>query len=426
MTMVTRVAEAAVPARLGSSFRWLVGSSWLSNLGDGIILAAGPLLVASLTDDSRLVALAATVQWLPPLLFSLVAGVISDRVSRWRVLLVGNVLRMVVLSSLITLIVTDHVSIGLVLISLFLLGSAEVFVDNTAATLTPMVVPRKELATANSRIQTGFITMNELAGPPIGALLLVAGTAVPFGTQLLLVILSLGLLSRMQLPPLVRNEAPKRVHHDLLDGIRWTFRHAAVRTLVITIFVFNITFGAAWAVLVLYATEQLGLPEIGFGLITTASAIGGLGGVAAYGWLTRRISLSNLMRIGLIIETLVHFALALTTIPWVAMLVFVVFGAHAFIWGTTSVTIRQRVVPAHFQGRVTGVNSLGVFGGLVIGSVLGGLLAERWSVATPFWFAGVGSAIFVVLIWHQLRHIAHDDDLPEDEVAAEAAEAPEQ
>lgn len=417
--MLTRVAEVAVPARLGSSFRWLVGSSWLSNLGDGIVLAAGPLLVASLTDDSRLVALAATVQWLPPLLFSLVAGVVSDRVSRWRVLVVGYALRMLVLGTLIALVAAERATIPVVLLALLLLGSAEVFVDNTTSTLTPMVVPRRELATANSRIQTGVITMNQLAGPPVGAALLVAGAAVPFSTQLVLVILSLGLLSRMNLPPLERREAPKRVHHDLLDGIRWTVRHPAVRTLVITIFVFNITFGAAWSVLVLYTTEQLGLPEIGFGLVTTAGAIGGLGGVAAYGWLTRRISLSNLMRIGLIVETLVHFALAVTTIPWVAMVVFVVFGAHAFIWGTTSVTIRQRVVPAHFQGRVSGVNSLGVFGGLVLGSVLGGLLAERWSVATPFWFAGVGSAVFVVLIWHQLRHIAHDDDLPDEAVAAE-------
>ncbi len=413
MNVWVRFVELVVPRRLGTRFRWLVLASWVSNLGDGIVLAAGPLLVASLTDDARLVALAATVQWLPPLLFSLVAGVISDRVSRWRVMVVGNGLRVLVLATLIAAVVTENVSISVVLIVLFCLGTSEVFVDNTSATLTPMVVPRRELAIANSRIQTGFITLNQLAGPPLGAALLAAGTVFPFSAQLMLVVLSVVLLSRMTLPPVDRSGIHRRVHHDLMEGIRWVAHHPAVRTLVLTIFVFNITFGAAWSVLVLYATERLGLREIGFGLITTAGALGGLVGTAAYGWLTRRISLGNLMRIGLIIETVVHLALALTTSAWVALPIFVIFGAHAFVWGTTSVTVRQRAVPVHLQGRVTGVNSLGVFGGLVLGSALGGALAQRWNVSTPFWFAGVGSAIFVVLIWRQLRHIAHDDYDPE-------------
>ena len=74
------------------------------------------------------------------------------------------------------------------------------------------------------------------------------------------------------------------------------WHHAAVRTLVLTIFIFNITFGAAWSVLVLYATEQLGLGEVGFGLVTTVGAVGGLAGTLSYGWITRRVSLGNLMR----------------------------------------------------------------------------------------------------------------------------------
>jgi predicted MFS family arabinose efflux permease len=182
---------------------------------------------------------------------------------------------------------------------------------------------------------------------------------------------------------------------------------------VLTIFTFNITYGAAWSVLVLYATERLGLGEVGFGLVTTVSALGGLVGTAAYGWITRRVSLGDLMRIGLIVETLTHLVLALTTSPWVAMPVFFVFGAHAFIWGTTSVTVRQRAVPMALQGRVGAVNLVGVFGGLVIGSAIGGVLAQHWGLAAPFWFAFAGSAVFVVLIWRQLAHIAHADERDE-------------
>lgn len=407
---MTSVVERVLPERLGRPFRWLASSSWVSNLGDGIVMAAGPLLVASLTDDARLVALAATLQWLPPLLFSLLAGVVSDRVSRWHVMLAGNLVRVVVLVVLATAILTGAVSIVVVLAVLFLLGCAEVFVDNTSATLVPMLVRRQDLAVANSRVMAGFVTLNQLAGPPIGAALFAAAHVVPYATQIVLLLGALALLAKVRLPPVERPAERRHVRHDLVEGLRWAARHPAVRTLVLTIFIFNITFGAAWSVLVLYAQRQLGLDEIGFGLITTMNAVGGLLGTACYGWLTTKVTLGNLMRIGLIIETLTHAALALTHTPWVAMVIFVVFGAHAFVWGTTSVTIRHRAVPTELQGRVTGVNSLGVFGGLVVGSALGGALAERYDVATPFWFAAVGSAVFVVVIWRQLRHIAHDDD----------------
>jgi predicted MFS family arabinose efflux permease len=186
-------------------------------------------------------------------------------------------------------------------------------------------------------------------------------------------------------------------------------RHAAVRALVLTIFIFNVTYGAAWSILVLYADQRLGLGAVGFGLLSTISAAGGLVGTAAYGRITRRVSLGNLMRIGLIIETLTHLALAVTTVAWIASVIFFVFGAHAFIWGTTSLTIRQRAVPTELQGRVTSINTIGTFGGLVIGSVIGGALAAVYDVTAPFWFAFVGSALFVVLLWRQMPHIAHTD-----------------
>jgi len=177
---VSRLVEVLVPARLGVGFRWLLASSWVSNLGDGIALAAGPLLVASLTDDARLVALAATLQWAPPLLFGLFAGVLSDHLDRRRIVVTVNLVRAAVLAVLATTIATGRVSIGVVLGTLFLLGTAEVFADNTSQTLLPMLVARDDLAVANSRLQTGLITVNQLAAPPLGAALFAVGAVWPF------------------------------------------------------------------------------------------------------------------------------------------------------------------------------------------------------------------------------------------------------
>ena len=411
---MSRLTEAAVPARLGVGFRWLLASSWSTNLADGIALAAGPLLVASLTDNAFVVSLAATVLWLPPLLFGLFAGALTDRLDRRLIVVTVDLARAAVLVVLTLAILADQVSIAVALGALFVLSTAEVFADSSAQTLLPMLVHRDDLAIANSRLQAGFITVNELAGPPLGAALFAVGAAWAFGAQAAVVALGALLVLPLVLPPHGRDPAqPSHLRHDIAEGFRWVRHHAAVRTLVLTIFIFNITFGAAWSVMVLYATERLGLGAVGFGLVTTVSAVGGLVGTASYGWITRRVSLGDLMRIGLIVETLTHLALALTTSPWVAMPVFFVFGAHAFIWGTTSVTVRQRAVPMALQGRVGAVNLVGVYGGMVIGSGIGGLLAQNWGLAAPFWFGFAGSAVFVVLIWGQLAHIAHADERDE-------------
>lgn len=405
--MTNRVVESICPARLGTSFRWLLTSSWVSNIGDGIALAAGPLLVASQTRDPLLVALAALLQRVPWLLFGLHAGVIADRLDRRLTVVIVDLLRAGVLVVLSLAIVTGTVNVGLVLASMFVLGTAETFADTATSTLLPMLVDRADLGVGNARLMVGQITANQLAGPPIGAALFAIGHAWPFVTQATCVALGAILVSRISVSKPPRQETRDGARRQIADGLRWLWSHPPVRTLTITIVAFNVTFGAAWSVLVLYATERLGLGEIGFGLLTTVSAVGGVLGSWSYGLIERHVSLADIMRVGLIIETLTHLILAVTTVPAVAMAVFFVFGAHAAVWGTTATSIRHRAVPTEFQGRVGSVYMMGVQGGIVVGAALGGVIARIWDVTGPFWFAFVGSALILSVIWRPLANIAH-------------------
>ncbi|WP_235003168.1 MFS transporter [Blastococcus haudaquaticus] len=399
-----------LPARMGTSFRWLIGSSWVSNLGDGIALAAGPLLVASQTSDPFLVALAGLLQRLPWLLFGLHAGVLADRVDRRLIVIATDLARAAVLAVLVAALLTGSVGTSVVLAAMFLLGTSEVFADTTSATLLPMVVPRADLGIGNARIMAATITMNQLIGPSVGAALFAVGMAWPFAVQIVCVLLGGLLISRMVVPPLPAPQGQRRVGRDIAEGFRWTWGNPAVRTLTLAIVTFNVTYGAAWSVLVLYATDILGLGPIGFGLLTTVGALGGIAGTAGYDWLERHASLAAIMRVGLIIETFTHLGLAVTTTPWVAMTIMFVFGVHAFVWGTTSRTVRMRAVPAELQGRVGSLYSIGVFGGIVAGQALGGVIARIWGITGPFWFAFVGSAVILALIWRELAHIAHADE----------------
>jgi MFS family permease len=409
------VTETITPSRLGRSFRWLLASSVISNIGDGIALAAGPLLVASLTRDPLLVSMTLVAQQLPNLLFGLPAGAIADRFDRRRIIAGVNLARAAVLAVLAGTVVSGTVSIAIVLLTLFILGTAEIFADVSSSSLVPRVVPRAHLGIANARLSASFLLSNLLLGPPIGAFLFGVGMALPFAANAACFALGTVLVTRVvtDVSDLATERVGRRssLRTEIAEGIRWLIAHPPLRTLALTIIAFNITYGAAWSVLVLYASERLGMSAVGYGLLTTAIAIGGIVGTTAYGRLERRFSLAGIMRVGLLIETFTHLALALTTSAAVALVTMVVFGAHATVWGTTSTVVRQRAVPDELLGRVTSVYTVGLVGGIVIGTPIGGLLAREFGITAPFWFGFIGSAILVVLLWRQFDNIVHASEV---------------
>ena len=185
---------------MGRSFRWLLGATWVSNVGDGIALAAGPLLVASQTDNAMLVALGAALQRVPWLVLGLYAGALADRVDRRRMIMIADGLRAVVVVGLCLIIATGLVNIAAVLAAMLLLGIAEVFVDTSSQTLLPMVVDHDDLGIGNARLAGGFLVGNQIVGPPLGAFLFAVGMAAPFVIQALLIALSVILVAQIVTP----------------------------------------------------------------------------------------------------------------------------------------------------------------------------------------------------------------------------------
>ncbi len=409
--------DLVAPRRMGMSFRWLLASSWTSNIGDGIALAAAPLLIASMTSSPIIVASGAILQFLPWLLLGLHAGAVADRFDRRRLVILADAARVVVVAGLCVFLVTGAVNIWIVLAVSLLYGTAEVFADTAGSAMLPMVVKPADLGIGNSRLQAGFIVGNQFAGPPLGAFLFAAGSVWPFLVQTLCVALAVLLIARVVLTPLPAKDAAERrpVHSDIAEGLRWLWQNPPVRTLVLIILVFNITWAAPWGVLVLYATEHLGMGPVGFGMLTTASAIGGILAVFSFGWFERHVSFATLMRVCLSLEVVMHLGFAVTTTGWVALAIMVGFGFYAFIWSTISTTVRQRLVPQELQGRIASVNMVGVFGGLVIGQALGGVIAQVWGLTAPWWFAFVGAALTLLLVWRPISHIVNARPALEDE-----------
>ena len=415
MTVV--LADRLAPRALGRDFRFLWGSSTISNIGDGLLISAGPLLVTTITREPFAVALATLMQFLPWVILGIPGGALIDRVDRRRLSVLVNLARAIVLGVLAATIMTGTASLPVVLASYFVLGTAEMLADNTGSALLASAVPKEHLGVANSRLTGTRILANDLAGPPLGAFLFAVGMAVPFGVDAICALAAAVLIARIAATPRPATAERRHVRHEIADGIRWLWHHPPVRALALTIFLFNVTFWAPYSLYVLYATERLGVDELGYGVLITAGAIGGLVGSLAYPALERRFALATLMRVGLLLETVTHLILALSTSVVVVGLTMTLFGIHAVVWGTTSTTVRQRAVPTAFMGRVTSVYMLLNVGGGALGSVLGGVIAQRYGIVAPLWFAFVGSAVLLIAIWRTLDDIAHAPLADETEVA---------
>jgi predicted MFS family arabinose efflux permease len=444
-----RALFAALCARSTSSrvhftadFGRLWAASAVANIGDGVTLVAGPLLVASLTTDPAAVAGAVFAQQVPWLMFALISGAWADRLDRRRLVVTVDLFRACALAGLVILIATGTVTVWLIYATFFLLGTGETLADTAASAFVPAIVPADSLPAANSLMSATFTIANQFAAKPLGAWLFMVAAALPFGvnalTFALAAILAAGLRS---LPPAPQRQPsssvpsevaagsglvpraapasssdvaagprpgpspvqpPSSLRSDIAAGIRWLAGHRLLRTLAVTMAFGNLVFCAAFAIFVLYCRERLGLSDVGYGVLLIAFAAGGLLGTLVASRLLRIAGPAAVLRAGLFVEVALHATLAATRTPMIAALIIIVFGVHTVVWGVVVTTIRQREVPQTHYGRVTSVYSLLDLGGAALGSLLGGAVAQAFGLVATFWSAAAAMAVVAVVAWRPL------------------------
>jgi MFS family permease len=395
--------RALVTARIGADFVKLWTASAVSTIGDGVTMAAGPLLVASVTTDPALVAGGAFVSQLPWLLFSLISGVYVDRLDRRQLIIVVNLLRAAALAALAATVASHTDTVAVIYTVFFLLGTGDTLTDTAAGAFLPAIVAPEKLASANARLSATFTIGNQFAAKPLGAWLFVLTTAAPFGLDALTFVVAAALVAKIRPTPAPPAQPHAALHTEIAEGIRWLWRHRLLRTLAVSMGVGNVAFCCAFAVFVLYTRQRLGLSDVGYGFLLTTFAVGGLLGTTIAARLQATVGTTALLRAGLIIEAVTHATLATTTTPLIAATILIVFGIHTMVWGIIVATVRQRVVPPHLLGRVGSVYSLLDLGGAALGSLLGGLLAHTWTITTPFWIAATVMATVAAAAWRPLR-----------------------
>lgn len=391
--------------QLGPDFLKLWLASTCTSLGDGVLLAAGPLLLASITSDPALVAGAVVVQQAPWIFFSLPAGAFADRVDRKALVFRTGVVRGMVLGLLAALIWLGLASIPVVYALLFVLGICEVLTDNAYSTLVPMAVKKEDLPQANGRIVATFMAANQLIGPAFGAFLFTVAAGFPFALDGVAYIAAMALVLVLRQRYDVREDRPAEktsVLSDIADGLRWLKNAPTIRLLAINNAIMNLTFMAAFSVLVLLARERLGLRGTGFGVLLAVSAGGGIVGASVVARVRARLSLSTLLRAGMVVEAGGLVVLGLVRDPYLAGASMLVASFVSTLWGVAVISYRQAMVPSHLLGRVNSVFYMAVLGGSALGALLGGVVAKIIGVGQTFLVAGLVDLALAAVMWRFL------------------------
>ncbi|MFI7576009.1 hypothetical protein [Micromonospora sp. NPDC049497] len=151
--------------------------------------------------------------------------------------------------------------------------------------------------------------------------------------------------------------------------------------------------------LVLLAQERLGLGSVGYGLLFTCMAVGGLVGSLLGDRMIAAVTATWTVRIGLVIEAVLHLALAASTSAVVIGVALFTFGVHGALWGIVFSSLRQRLTPPALLGRVGSTTLFLAAGGNCVGALLGGIVATTYGLTAPYWVGFVVAVAVAAATW---------------------------
>ncbi|MEV4286030.1 MFS transporter [Nonomuraea bangladeshensis] len=375
--------------KLPTGFGRLWTAQTVSSLGDGVTHAALPLLAVTLTRDPMALAVVTAAGTLPWLLFGVLGGALVDRWDRRRTMWVTDAARAVLLAVPAAAAALDVLSIPLLAASAFLLALGGLFFDTAATAYLPDLLRRDPalLQRANARLRGAQTAASGFAGPPAGSALLALGRSVPLLADAVSFALSALLVRSLPAVPRPPAGARESLLRQARAGAAYVFNDRLLLGLALRPAVGNVAFLAVETILALFAHERLGVGALGFGLLLTAEAAGGLLGAGIAAFLGRRLGTGTALTCTATIEGLAILGLASAPDAYVAGLALAVCGAGMGATMVLGPSLRQAVVPAHLMGRVASTSRMLAMCAAPFGAFLGGWLATTYDLRTPLYAA---------------------------------------
>lgn len=386
------------PRPLGSDFRRLWSASAVSNLGDGVRLAALPLLAASITQDPKQVAGVATAIYLPWLLFALPAGAIADRVDRRRLIVMTQATLAGVVAALAIVVLSGSVTMPVLYGVGFLLGLGEVIFEAASQSLIPTVVLEDELEKANARLYGTEVLTNDFAGPPVGGVLFTLSPGLPFWLDASSFAIGAAVMrnfksdsSDSQVP----GNAMQGLAASVASGLSWLWSHTRLRLLAVAVGLFNLVFAGTSSIFVLFALETLDVGEIGYAVLLSSISVGGVVGAILASRIARWLGRARTISLSFVAMGIALTAVGVAPNAYAVGFFHVSLGFSIIVWSVVVAAFRQAEVPNHLLARVTNAFRLLARGPKPLGAILGGIVADSFGLRAPFL---IGGTLFVALL----------------------------
>ncbi|CAN2235304.1 ProP Permeases of the major facilitator superfamily [Candidatus Planktophila vernalis] len=385
--------------KLGSSYWKLWTATAISNLGDGVSMVAYPWLASAVTRSPILIAAAGFASRLPWLIFTLHAGVLTDRFDRRKLIVAMDFMRGLLtvfvgvvvffnkdsfpaldeLTS-ITNLETNWPIYFTLLVTAFLFGLAEVLRDNSAQTLMPSVVDKENLEKANGRMWSAESLTNSFIGPPLGSLLIGIAIFIPFFFDAVSFFFAVALIASLKgtFKPVADDKPREKINFkaEIKEGYVWLWAHPLLRPMAIILGSMNGLGTMVGATFILFAQEVLETSVFTFALLGTAGAVGGTVGGLLAPKVSAKLGSGRSLAMTLAAAPIGSLIIALTT-TWQVVWVVVVFETFfAILWNTITVSLRQSIIPTHLLGRVNSVYRFFAWGSIPIGMFVGGGLVS--------------------------------------------------
>jgi MFS family permease len=397
-------------------FRDLWLASIVSNLGGWMQDTAGTWLMTVLTPSPLLIALMQTAASLPVVVLGLLAGATADIFDRRRLLIFWQAWMLSAVALLSVLTFFDIISPWILLILTFLLNIGTAMNSPAWQAIVPEVIPRRQLPDAISLNSAGFNLARAL-GPALGGLAIALFARATTGAASTFLLNSLSfvgvilVLYRWQRKPIFKSALPaERIQGSMRAGIRYIryaplLQAAFVRTLLFTLFV-----SAVWALLAVVAKNDLHQGAMGYGILNGSMGFGAVIGATMLPRVRRVLSADAIIAYATCVFVATLAILATVKVPLIIIPMLI---AGGFAWTSAMSTLNLAVqvsVPAWVQARALGAYQMIFAGGMALGGVIWGFIAEHVSTPKSLMCASVGLALTLPLSlrFHVLRGVQPD------------------
>lgn len=367
-------------------------------------LALQLLLIETLHANQAEVGLVRAAQWLPMLLFGMLAGVAIDRLRRRPVLIASDVISSVLFAAVAVLAFTSYLTPVLLAVLVFAAGTASMFFSIAHQTFLPSLVPRALLASANARIEQTWTGVQSV-GPAIAGILIQAFSA-PFAVLVdaISYAVSAVLLVTVKVDEKPPNDGTARdgVFRQLREGARWVYRHRTLAPYAVSLHLWFFFNSVVTTVLVFFAVRELHLAPAEIGIVMASTGLTGVLGAGLAPRLARRLGIGWTC-IAADWLTPLGYVLVLTSRPGGAALPMLiaaqlVVGLGLGLKGPPETTYRVSVTPDRLRGRMNATIRSVNWGSIAVSAPLSGWAATTWG-NRPVILAGiVGLAVAAGLL----------------------------